>query len=168
MASDSVDDTSLDGAACADSGCMHPIDHNNALAKNRYRGFYNGANWAFRQRDAEVRDLQIEIDGGRSKLRRVIEGLNKAIPLIRKWTNINSSMGPDLQEAGNALSYILAQLPEEQTAYLERSTNRDSVTITRSEFKAAAELAIDRMMSDKSHKSVYQHLVLILFGEEND
>lgn len=54
----------------------------------------------------------------------IVAEINRAIPLIRKWTNINSSLGPDLQEAGNILSGILARLPNEQTEYLARLAPR--------------------------------------------
>lgn len=60
----------------------------------------------------------------RGKLDSVVADINRAIPLIRKWTNINSFMGPDLQEAGNILSGILAGLPESQARYLEQYVAR--------------------------------------------
>lgn len=45
--------------------------------------------------------------------------MNTSIPLIRRWTNINSSMGPDLQNAWNVLSSFLAKYPAFQNRYLE-------------------------------------------------
>lgn len=65
--------------------------------------------------------LRGQVEALRAALESTVDKLNQALPLIRKWGNINSSMGPDLQEAGNILAGILASLPEEQTAYLKRT-----------------------------------------------
>jgi len=61
------------------------------------------------------------VDAKQERLQHFVEEINRAIPLIRKWANINSSMGPDLQNAGNILSGLLAASPKEQNEYLDRT-----------------------------------------------
>lgn len=58
------------------------------------------------------------IQDAERKIETAVAEINRAIPLIRKWVNINSVNGPDLQDAGNILSGILSRLPNEQTQYL--------------------------------------------------
>lgn len=61
-------------------------------------------------------------------LEKAIAAINEALPKIRKWSNINSVMGPDLEEAGNILALVLCENPHLQIKYLSKKIGTPRTT----------------------------------------
>lgn len=112
----------------------------------------------------------------REALEMAVTEINRAIPLIRKWTNINSVNGPDLQDAGNILSCILSRLPKEQNQYLERTlaslaeSKGEKLRAERDRYQTALEeckLYLDKPGMTNRERAVFNTIRQVLADQDN-